>query len=210
MQAWPAIILLWLLYIGGSQSDEEDPLQHLAQVAAKERQLTDVLKLLHKATEKDEEEVEDENNKKTEPCKHKVLELKITKGQVHIFKEGKKSALRLSNLLNNLFLATPSHKGISVTYPSNVFYALVRAALEGEHSLVSIGIAFLRGEFKSTFDSSEDTKHGELFGAYAFKQKSRVLVRDLAALYNNSYDHSDVEGTQWFTHLTYRFVIRKF
>lgn len=202
---WPIMVTWLLLNLLGTQSDEEDPLQHVAQVAAREKQLSHILQLLHNSTQ-----FEDEPDKKQfVPCVHKVIDLKVTDKQVRIFDEGRKAALRVANLLNNLLLGVPSDSWVG--YPPHVFYALVRAALEGEPSLVSLGVAFIRGTFSSGYEAPLPHRgeigewgRGGLFAAYAYRRRDSIRVQDLAVLYNYSYDHTDQEGTQWFTRLNYR------
>ncbi|KAK8720478.1 hypothetical protein OTU49_013291, partial [Cherax quadricarinatus] len=120
-------------------------------------------------------------------------------------------------------------EGQDPAYPPHVFYALVRAVIENEPTIMSSAVAFQRGEFHLPVDpktlddvnvpkdedtrrgfKEESTEHRQMFGAYAYRRDGKVATANLASLYNQSYDQPDEEGTKWFTtHLTYRLSGRR-
>ncbi|XP_069168107.1 metabotropic glycine receptor isoform X1 [Procambarus clarkii] len=226
VQAW-AWACMWLAW--AAMGDEEDPLQHKAQVAARDRQLTRVLHTL--GVEKSASEDNPDSGGKDdegaagapgEACTHKTLDIAVPPDQFTKFQDGTRAALHIANLLNNLFVAVP--EGLDPSYPPYVFYALVRAMMDNEPSIMSSAVAFQRGEFRSPVEhktlhdvnvsndegilrgSQEDTTdHRQMFGAYAYRRDGEIGTTNLAMLYNQSYDQADVEGSMWFTaHLTYR------
>ncbi|XP_050734081.1 probable G-protein coupled receptor 158 isoform X2 [Eriocheir sinensis] len=194
-------------------ADEEDPLQHEAQVAARDRQLTRVLRLL--GVEKQEgrapEELDDEQQQQgqqgvSEGCTRRTLDLMVPASQLDKFTTETRAALRLANLLNNLFVGVP--EGFEPTYPTHVFHALVRAVLEHEPSITSSAVAFLRGEYHAP---AEEEEPQEVFGAYGWRRAgSDVATTELAALHNHSIDNPDHQDTKWFTaHTSYSFTRRR-
>ncbi|XP_037786924.1 uncharacterized protein LOC119582619 [Penaeus monodon] len=223
--AWAFVLLTC-----GAWADEEDPLQHEAKVAARDRQLTHILHTIgvERAAGEDvvgESDAPAEESERVEApgaaCTHDALDFKVQTGPSDKFSSGMRAALHVANLLNNLFVAGP--EGRDPVYPPHVFYTLLRATLENEPAVVSCGVAFLRGEFEAPVErrASEAEEESELFergrslfrkdvqeqrdmfGAYVFRRGGTIGTADLASLYNQSYDQLDTEGTQWFTHFSY-------
>ncbi|XP_076058113.1 G-protein coupled receptor 158 smog isoform X3 [Oratosquilla oratoria] len=237
------VLLLVLVEMPPCRGDEEDPLQHVAQVAARNRQLSDVLELLRMRQSlipddenpsdgednQEEEEEEEEDNEPVEAlaCQHEELNLDTTLEGLQQFREGRMAALHMANLLNNLFIdrsrlptsnlvtgrgvlaaaATTESSDAADTLPQyewQVFYALVRAALVAEPSILGLGVAFKRSEVISVTPSVTPP---ELFAAYGFRRggssSGAVRVANLAALYNMSYDDPNTLGTSWFTRIAH-------
>lgn len=219
LQMWSvAWACLWVARV--VLADEEDPLQHEAQVAARDRQLTRVLQLLgveqaapdHDRLDGGGHKDDDDSGRSstTDVCTHTSLKVAVPPDKLDKFQDGLRAALHVANLLNNLFVAVPG--GLDPTYPPHVFYALVRAVVENEPTITSSAVAFLRGEFRVPVDpksteEAEGADHREMFGSYAFRRDSEIATANLAALYNQSFDKPDEEGARWFTsHLNYRSV----
>lgn len=180
-------------------ADEEDPLQHEAQVAARDRQLTRVLRLLGVEGQEGHGGPPDEEQG-GEACSRRTLDLTIPAAQLTKFTTETRAALRLANLLNNLFVGV--REGFEPAYPAHVFHALVRAALEHEPSITSSSIAFLRGEYHPPVEEEPQ----EVFGAYGWRREGGgVVTTELASLHNHSLDHPSHQDTKWFTaHSSYR------
>ncbi|KAK8391598.1 hypothetical protein O3P69_017257 [Scylla paramamosain] len=185
-------------------ADEEDPLQHEAQVAARDRQLTRVLRLLGVEGQEGRGGPPDEEQG-GEACSRRTLDLTIPAAQLAKFTTETRAALRLANLLNNLFVGVP--EAFEPAYPAHVFHALVRAALENEPSITSSSIAFLRGEYRPPAEEEPQ----EVFGAYGWRREGGgVATTELASLHNHSLDHPAHHDTKWFTaHSSYRFSRRR-
>lgn len=226
--AWALVLLTC-----GAWADEEDPLQHEAKVAARDRQLTHILHTIgvERAVGEDvvgEPDAPAEEGERVEApgaaCTHDALDFKVQTGPSDKFSSGMRAALHVANLLNNLFVAGP--EGRDPAYPPHVFYTLLRATLENEPAVLSCGVAFIRGEFEAPVErraSEAEEAEGELFergrslfrkdvqeqrdmfGAYVYRRGGAIGTADLASLYNQSYDQLDTEGTQWFTHFSYRY-----
>ncbi|XP_071530006.1 metabotropic glycine receptor-like [Panulirus ornatus] len=221
MRVWAvAWACLWMTRAG--LADEEDPLQHEAQVAARDRQLTRVLQLL--GVEQDTPDGDagggggkvggDTGQASTaDACTHRSLNVAIPPDKLAKFQDGLRAALHIANLLNNLFVSVP--EGLDPAYPPHVFYALVRAVMENEPTITSSAVAFLRGEFRvplgpKSAEEAGRADHREVFGSYAFRREGQIATADLASLYNQSFDQPGEEGANWFTsHLSYRFSQRK-
>lgn len=214
----------------GAWADEEDPLQHEAKVAARDRQLTHILHTIgvERVAGEDTEDAHAEESERADvpgaACVHDALDFKVQMGPSDKLSGGMRAALHVANLLNNLFVAGP--EGRDPAYPPQVYYTLLRATLENEPEVLSCGLAFIRGEFKAPLEhraSDGDEAESELFergrslfrkdvqeqkdmfGAYVFRRGGAIGTADLASLYNQSYDQLDTEGTHWFTHFSYRY-----
>ncbi|XP_066975830.1 metabotropic glycine receptor isoform X2 [Macrobrachium rosenbergii] len=155
---WLLLSLSWWCVVP-SVADEEDPLQHEAQLAARDRQLTQVLRLLEVENSSVAEGLGDyaaySDLVKSETlfvgaCKHVTLDFTVTGRRDEKFRSGQKAALHVANFLNNLFVTVP--EGTDPTYPPHVFYTLLRATMKNEPSIASFAIAFLRNELRASLD----------------------------------------------------------
>ena len=208
---WAWVASVWCVV---GRGDEEDPHQHAAQINARENKLNDILKKIEAAESLvNSLDSSQANNSTITGCRHDELDITIPSQQLRKFVEGTRSGLQIANLLNNFYLGSTSDSDFSSatsSYPPRIFYSQVRTAVEAETSIVSAGIAFLRGEFQSNSEKSDsnfqDTPNYNKFAAYGYRRNGAIYTADLSQLYNYSYDHSDQPGTKWFTHLTHRLV----
>jgi len=190
------------------RADEEVPLRHASATVTRNRTLQDIINKLHLQIPPNEKDgVED-----FESCQHLQLEdYKVPLDQVKRFENSTRVALKLSNLLNALYLSVTAkdsnarHRNSRnltasvLYYPPAVIEAVVRDALDSEPRILSLGVAFVRNSY---FRTSTQSQH---FGVLGWRNRlGKILVGDLARIYGNSYDDSQVPGTRWFTEILYR------
>ncbi|KAF2357564.1 hypothetical protein FHG87_011678 [Trinorchestia longiramus] len=225
-------------------ADEEDPLQHASEAVTKNRTLHEILKIFAEL----DPPVASDSPFKNEPCNHTELEdLDVPSDQTSRFKDGLLGALRLTRLLNALYLS-PSHPDflrssergssghltesgiLKERIKENLLHGIIdesndrgynrvsdtssyadgqpsdadqgraemrlleeilRTSLLTETSIVTLGIAFLRGHFQNLKG---------LWAAYAWRdEQNHIVVGDLAKIYDNQYDDDQTPGTRWFT-----------
>lgn len=106
---WCAVVftVLWICVSVFVRADEEDPLQHASVAVTRNRTLHDILKLLS-----EEGPAVSEDNLKDDYCNHTQIEDLVVPGDLTArFKAGLLGALRLTKLLNALYLS-PSNSSL--------------------------------------------------------------------------------------------------
>lgn len=214
------VVLAVVVGAGGGKhvrADEEDPLQHASPAVTRNRTLQDIL---NKLALEYAPTLGDTENTSVHGCEHtELVGIKVLAEQLTRFQSGVDEALRLANLLNVLYLATPSSSntrsdnylgpgklltGKTYTtedpapphYYTGILEALAKESLQVQDMIVSLGIVFVRGEFREGSD---------LWGTAAWRDsEGRGAIGSVATLYNSKYDSRHEPGTGWFTELQYR------
>lgn len=224
MLAFVSLVLAVLVVVVGTgggkhvRADEEDPLQHAAPAVTRNRALQEILNKL--ATD-----LPPTSLSTTEKCEHEQLnEVKIHGEQVARFSDGIEEALRLTNLLNILYLSPlsssfsietggsqPLHglhrynlSGSNVAsagrpiYSTELISALASSSLQAGASITTLGIAYLRGQ----------SPLGDgLWGSSVWTDdRGNIIHNNIADSYNYQYDNSKTAGTRWFAEIVRRYV----